>query len=396
MTETDLTDPVSLSRALVKCPSVTPHEGGALALLEDVLKAEGFRVWRMTFSDHDTPDVENLFATIGSGSPHLVFGGHTDVVPAGDEAAWTFPPFSATEKDGVIFGRGIEDMKGGVAAFASAAIRHIRQNGIPGEGAISLLITGDEEGPSVNGTVKLLNWAKEQGFRFDAALVGEPTNVEKLGDVIKVGRRGSLSGTVTISGKQGHVAYPHRALNPTALLPAVISAFALKPLDDGSGPFAPSNLEFVTVDTGNPAWNVIPRTVSASFNIRYNNLWTRQTLESELAERLSSVSAQGYTLGLEFKPGTNDAFLTENSELTGLISAVIREHTGLTPDLTTSGGTSDARFFREYCPVAEFGLVGRSMHQIDEHAPVAEIESLSRIYHGIISHWFAGAAHSHG
>lgn len=381
-------DPVSLARALVRCQSVTPNEGGALTLLEKTLAQEGFKTWRKVFSQADTPDVDNLFATIGSGSPHIVFGGHTDVVPAGDEAAWSHPPFGADEVDGVIYGRGIEDMKGGVAAFCAAAVEFIKQNGVPETGSISLLITGDEEGPAINGTKKLLEWASDQGFKFDAALVGEPTNVETLGDVIKVGRRGSLSGTITINGKQGHVAYQERARNPSQLLPQLVTSFALEPLDDGFEAFLPSNLEFVSIDTNNDAWNVIPQTIKARFNIRYNANWTRASLEAELIRRLKTLDHHGYGLEISFKPDGSECFLTQNKAFVDLLSGVVENSTGIKPALTTGGGTSDARYFKDYCPVAEFGLVGRSMHQIDEHSPVCEIEALTEIYYGILEKWF--------
>ena len=275
---------VTIAQDLIRCPSVTPAEGGALTTLEYLLKAAGFTVSRVTFQDDDTPDVENLFATIGSGNPHFVFAGHTDVVPAGSENDWQFGPFEAEISDGVLFGRGAVDMKGGIAAFAAAAIDLVQEFGSEFGGAISFLITGDEEGPAVNGTVKLLEWAKSEGHLFDACIVGEPTNPETLGDAIKVGRRGSLSGIVTVSGVQGHAAYPHLADNPIPGLTRLMTALNELELDTGNERFQPSNLEIVTVDVGNPAFNVIPARAEARFNIRYNDEWTLGSLKAKILE----------------------------------------------------------------------------------------------------------------
>jgi succinyl-diaminopimelate desuccinylase len=388
---TDPTSAVSIARDLLACPSVTPHEGGALHYLGRLLDAAGFETHIVTFSDHGTPDVANLFAKIGSGAPHLVFAGHTDVVPPGDPAHWTHDPFSGMIADGELWGRGAVDMKGGVAAFAAAALKHLREHGLD-KGTISFLITGDEEGPAVNGTVKLLKWAKERGEVFDACIVGEPTNPNLIGDAIKVGRRGSLSGTVTVYGKQGHVAYPHLARNPIRALTRMLLAIQGEPLDRGTNRFDPSNLEVVSVDTGNSTWNVIPAEAHARFNIRYNDLWSRATLEAWLRERLDR-GAEGASYALTLEASTSDVFLTQSDVLINTLTEAVEAVTGRRPALSTSGGTSDARFIKDYCPVVEFGLVGKTMHQVDERVPLADLETLTAIYERFLRDFFpAGGA----
>jgi succinyl-diaminopimelate desuccinylase len=381
-------DPVALTQALVRCPSVTPEEGGALALLADMLQAAGFAVERPVFSAPGTPDIVNLYARIGEGSPCLVFAGHTDVVPPGDEARWNRPPFSGDVVDGLLFGRGAADMKGGVAASVSAALRHVTRSGVP-KGSIAFLITGDEEGPAVNGTVKLLEWAKARGERFDHCVLGEPTNPDALGDMIKIGRRGSLSGRIAIEGKQGHVAYPHLAANPVRALAPLLAALLDEPLDGGNAHFDRSNLEVTTVDTGNPADNVIPGTVRAAFNVRFNDFWTPETLAAEIRRRISHVQLPGVSVSVEFKPSNATAFVTEPGPFVGMVSAAVAAVTGRTPALSTTGGTSDARFIKDHCPVVEFGLVGKTMHAVDEHVAVADIEALTRIYEGVLERYFA-------
>ncbi len=381
-------DPVALAQALIRCPSVTPAEGGALAVLERVLAPAGFAVARPVFSAPGTPDVENLFATIGSGTPHLVFAGHTDVVPPGPPELWRHPPFAAVVEDGVLYGRGAADMKGGVAAFLAAALDF--RAAAHRRGTLSFLITGDEEGPSVNGTVKLLAFAAERGHRFDAAIVGEPTNPDTLGEAIKVGRRGSLSGTIRVVGRQGHVAYPHLADNPLPRLVALLAALGSGPLDGGTDRFQPSNLELTSVDVGNGAFNVIPAVATARFNIRFNDLWTAAKLEALVRARLDGATPAGaaaYHLTLE--PALSGVFLTRADALIAPLSAAIAEVTGRTPELSTSGGTSDARFLKDYCPVVEFGLVGRTMHQANEHVAVADLIALTRIYRGFLERFFA-------
>jgi succinyl-diaminopimelate desuccinylase len=354
-------DPAAVLADLIRCPSVTPAEGGALSYLERRLKALGFRTERLVFSDKNTPDIDNLFATIGSGAPHLLFAGHGDVVPAGDESRWRAPPFEGRAIDGTIYGRGAVDMKGAIACFVAAAAETIAQ-GMP-KGTLSFLITGDEEGPAVNGTAKVLRWAKEHGHNFDAALIGEPSNTQAIGDSIKVGRRGSLSGTIVVTGKQGHSAYPHLADNPIPRIVAMAQSLLSTPLDSGSDAFQPSHIEITSIDTGNPAFNVIPAAAAMRFNVRFNDRWT-------FAE----------------------AFLTRAPALTETLIAAIREATGRSPTLSTAGGTSDARFVKDYCPVVEFGLVGATMHQTDERVPVADLALLTRIYARFLALYFARGA----
>lgn len=382
---------VSLARDLLRCPSVTPAEGGALALLEARLEAAGFSVERMVFRDDNTPDVENLFATIGSGAPHFVFAGHTDVVPAGDQDAWAHPPFSGEIVDGVLYGRGAVDMKGGIAAFAAAALDFVAAHDGRIPGTLSFLITGDEEGPAINGTVKLLDWAKAQGHEFDACIVGEPTNPDALGDAIKVGRRGSLTGTVTVTGVQGHVAYPHLAKNPVPDLLALLGALQALTLDEGNERFQPSNLEITTIDIGNTATNVIPRQAQARFNVRFNDIWSVASLRTKLRQALSDVSGLSCDWSLDFAPDSSDSFMTHDAALIDALSEAVEAETGRRPELSTGGGTSDARFIKNYCPVVEFGLVGQTMHKIDERVATADLDRLAAIYRRFLDSYFSAA-----
>ena len=381
-----LSPAVALLRDLVRCPSVTPQEGGALALLETRLKAAGFSTHRLTFSEAGTPDVENLYARIGTQGPCLVFAGHTDVVPPGDSGAWRHDPFAGDIEDGMIFGRGACDMKGGVAASVAATLAFLEKNGPP-KGSIAFLLTGDEEGPAVNGTVKLLDWARERGERFDHCLLGEPTNPNALGDMMKIGRRGSLTGTVTAKGVQGHVAYPHLADNPIPRLVAILTALKATPLDSGTAHFDASNLEVTTVDVGNPASNVIPAQAKATFNIRFNDLWTPQTLADEIRRRCEAAAPGGFDLA--FAPTNALAFLTQPGRFSELVAGAIEGETGRRPALSTTGGTSDARFIVRDCEVIEFGLVGQTMHMVDERVAVADVEALARIYERVLERYFA-------
>lgn len=394
-----ITDPVSNLQTLIRCPSVTPEEGGALAALEAMLASLGFIVERPQFKDSGTPDVENLFARLGTQAPHLTFAGHTDVVPVGDAAAWTHQPFAATIANGELYGRGAVDMKGGIACFAAAIARHIETHGVPA-GSISFLITGDEEGPAINGTDKLLKWAAEAGHTFDAALVGEPTNPDALGDMIKIGRRGSVSGTITVNGVQGHAAYPHLSENPLRGLVTLAEALMHPPLDGGSADFQPSNLEFTTMDCDNPATNVTPAKAFAAFNIRFNDHWDGDTIRAEIETRLERAATDpklrpgrdtpiAYEISWRDRP--SPVFLTRDEKLVATLSASVEAVTGRTPKLSTSGGTSDARFIKDYCPVVEFGLVGQTMHMVDERVAVADLETLTRIYERFLSDWFAQA-----
>ncbi|HEY0438651.1 MAG TPA: succinyl-diaminopimelate desuccinylase [Xanthobacteraceae bacterium] len=384
------TDPVALTRDLIRCPSVTPAEGGALTLLAKQLERLGFKAHRLTFSEAGTADVENLYARIGSGAPHLVFAGHTDVVPAGDEAAWTHPPFSGELAGGAIYGRGAVDMKGAIAAFTAAAAAHLTGNGgRPRKGSLSFLITGDEEGPAINGTPKLLAWAKQQGETFDHCLLGEPTNPDKLGDAIKIGRRGSLSGTIMVTGKQGHVAYPQLAFNPIRYLVRIMTELMSESLDFGTEHFDASNLEFTSVDVGNRAVNVIPGQARAKFNIRFNDRHTQDSLRSWLETRCAQIAPAEVSCEIEYAQGNSDAFLTKPGPFTELVARSISEVTGRRPQFSTSGGTSDARFIKDFCPVVEFGLVGQTMHQIDERVPAADLLALTAVYQKILDRYFA-------
>lgn len=368
----DPRDPVAVAQGLIACESVTPAEGGALALLEGLLTPLGFEVRRPVFTDQNTPDVENLFARRGEGAS-FVFAGHTDVVPVGEAAAWTQGPFSGAVRNGELFGRGAVDMKGAIACMVAAVARR------PEAGPVAFLITGDEEGPAVNGTAKLLDWAQARGETFSACLLGEPSNPQALGDEIKVGRRGSHSGTLTIRGVQGHVAYPHRADNPIRKLQRALAALMDEPLDQGSEHFQPSNLEVVGVESGAGAFNVIPGVATARFNVRYNDGHTWRSLEDTIRSRLNDAIG-GDAYDLVFETNTGDAFLTPPGDFVEAIADAVEAETGRRPALTTSGGTSDARFIRAYCPVLEFGLVGQTMHKVDERVAVADLETLTRIY----------------
>jgi succinyl-diaminopimelate desuccinylase len=388
-----MTDALSIARDLVRCPSITPLDAGALGVLENLLKAAGFETHRVTFSEAGTADVDNLYARIGSEAPHITFAGHTDVVPAGDESAWTVGAFSGEVKDGFLYGRGAVDMKGGIACSAAAVLQYLSQHGGKprgdGKGSISFLITGDEEDISVNGTIKLLQWVAARGEKFDHCVLGEPSNVETLGDCIKIGRRGSQSGTLYVEGIQGHVAYPHRASNPVPDISRLIVALSDEPLDGGSAQFQPSNLEFTSVDVGNPTSNVIPGQAHAKFNIRFNDLHTQQTLRELIETRLAKATGNRIKARIVWEPSNANVFVTRPGTFTDLAVAAIEEVTGRKPELSTSGGTSDARFISSYCPVIEFGLVGQTMHQIDERASVADIEKLTRVYRGILDRYFA-------
>ena len=375
-----------LTRDLIRCASVTPNDAGALAVLEDALQAAGFDTHRLVFTESSTPDVENLFAKIGTGRPHLAFAGHTDVVPVGDAKRWRFDPFSGDIAEGKIFGRGASDMKGAIAAFATAAMDYVREQGAP-RGAISFLITGDEEGPSINGTAKLLDWAKARGEIFDHCIVGEPTNPAHIGEAIKIGRRGSLNGRIVVTGKQGHAAYPERAENPVPVIARIVAALSSHEFDRGNAHFDPSNLEVASIDVGNPATNVIPAEARAQFNIRFNDVWTLETLQQRI--RAVALEAAGATkTEVEFLPCNALPFATQPGEFTDLVARAVHEVTGRTPALSTSGGTSDARFIRRDCPVLEFGLVNESIHAVDEHARIEDIETLAKVYRRVLDMYF--------
>lgn len=385
------TDPVALTQALVRCESVTPAEGGALTLLEGVLGAAGFACHRMTFSEPGTPDVENLYARIGTAAPHLCFAGHTDVVPPGDLGAWTVPPFAGEIRDGILYGRGAVDMKGGVACFAAAALRHLAIHGGNIPGSISLLVTGDEEGPSINGTAKVLDWLRARGETLDACIVGEPSNPDALGDEIKIGRRGSLTAEIVVHGRQGHAAYPQKADNPIPKLVRILDRLAAAEIDRGTAHFEPSNLQVTVLSVPNRASNVIPAEARATLNVRYNDTWRRPTIEAWLRAQCAAAAA---TIDARYDitcAGTGDVFLTEPGTLVDTLRGAVAAETGRTPALTTGGGTSDARFIKDVCPVVEFGLVNKTIHAVDEHVPVADLESLAAIYQRFLAAYFTAS-----
>jgi succinyl-diaminopimelate desuccinylase len=377
---------LEIARALIRFPSVTPVDGGALPYLRDLLAPAGFAAELMTFEAPGTPAVLNLYARFGAAKPNLAFAGHTDVVPTGDKARWRFDPFSAEIADGELWGRGACDMKGGVAASVAAALRFIARKEFAG--SISFLLTGDEEGPAVNGTVKLIDWALAKGERFDHCVLGESTSVEAVGDTIKHGRRGSLNGRITIRGRQGHVAYPHIADNPIRTLAPVLTALFSPPLDQGNADFEPTNLEVVSVDVGNPAFNVIPGEARLTFNIRFNDLWTPESLAAEIKRRVGAADVGGRTT-LVFEPTNAVAFLTKPGQFTDLVAAAVQDVTGRTPSLSTGGGTSDARFIKNACPVVELGLVNATIHAIDERVKLDDLEALSQIYERVLELYFA-------
>jgi succinyl-diaminopimelate desuccinylase len=377
-------DPVALSQALIRCRSVTPEDGGALGVLEDVLKPMGFVCHRMRFEADGEPGIENLYARRGTAGPNFCFAGHTDVVPPGDAAQWRSDPFAAEIRGGTLFGRGAVDMKSAVAAFVAAAERHGAPNG-----SISLLITGDEEGPTnVNGTKKMLVWLKEHGEKLDHCIVGEPTSTAASGDVLKIGRRGSMTVHVTATGIQGHVGYPHRANNPVPALAELVTRLSGWTLDKGTPHFDPSTLSFTTFDVGNPAANVIPAAAKATLNIRYNTEHSGETLLAHIQKEADAITAaRGISFAMRHIV-SGVPFLTSPGPFTELLSKAVAKVTGAAPEFSTTGGTSDARFIKDHCPVVELGLCGGTMHKVDECIPVAEIERLTDIYKSVLDTYF--------
>ena len=376
-------DGLELARDLIRCASVTPADAGAQDVLAAALEGAGFTVHRLVFGEAPDGPIHNLFATIGEGTPHFAFAGHTDVVPAGDVAGWSSPPFDAAVTDGQLIGRGAADMKGAVAAFAAAAARHV-EGGFAGR--LSLIITGDEEGPATFGTAPLLDWMEANDVVPDLCLVGEPTSARVLGDMVKIGRRGSLNVWITVHGAQGHVAYPAMADNPVARLVRILTAVQARVLDTGSDWFQASNLEVTDLTVGNPAANVIPARASARLNIRFNDLhrgpelgaWVREVVATEAPSADVVVRITG------------EAFLTEPGALSDMVAGAIEAVTGVKPELSTSGGTSDARFIRRLCPVVEFGLVGQSIHKVDESVTVADLAALEAVYAEVLARVFGG------
>ena len=395
MTTADLSrlskDPVALAQALIRCRSVTPTEGGALTLLQSLLEPVGFTCNRLVFAEAGTPDVDNLYArfgTIGSNGPHLCFAGHTDVVPPGDEKAWTHPPFAAVIENGVLWGRGAIDMKGAIACFAVAALDFIARKGDRFPGAISFLITGDEEGPSINGTAKVLDWMKSNGERMDACVVGEPSSLDTLGDELKIGRRGSLNGELVVLGKQGHAAYPRTAENPVPKLARLIDRLSSTPLDKGTAHFEPSSLEVTVISVNNTATNVIPSEARAKLNIRYNDLWTRPKVEAHVRAICEQSAGELNTRWQLSFSGTGDVFRTEPGPLVDTMSGAVATITGLKPRMSTGGGTSDARFIHFHCPVIEFGLINKTIHQVDERCAVDDLHRLTKVYAEFLERYF--------
>jgi succinyl-diaminopimelate desuccinylase len=387
----NVTDVIELTRTLVRCESVTPREAGALQLLEQTLAPLGFTCERMDFTEAGTDDVANLYARIGSGGKHFCFAGHSDVVPVGDLSSWTIGPFAAELSGGYLFGRGAADMKGAIAAFTDAAARFLSKRGRDFGGSISLLITGDEEGPAINGTVKMLQRLAGRGETIDACIVGEPTSSKRFGDMMKIGRRGSMTVDLVVRGVQGHVAYPERLDNAVHRLSAIIEALVREPIDKGSTHFQPTSLQFTTVDVGNPATNIAPGTAKARFNTRFNDLWTSKTLFAHLKERIERASeALGGNGTVEYSVQVSgESFYTPPGPLSDLVAGAVRDVAGVETELSTTGGTSDARFIRSYCPVLEFGLVGESMHKVDEKSAVADLKMLARVYETVLDRYFA-------
>lgn len=386
-----VTDVVELTRTLVRCESVTPREAGALELLERTLKPLGFACERMDFTEAGTDDVANLYARIGTSGRHFCFAGHSDVVPVGDLSSWTIGPFAAELSGGYLFGRGAADMKGAIAAFTDACARFLGKRGRSFGGSISLLITGDEEGPAVNGTVKMLQKLAGRGETIDACLVGEPTSSKRFGDMMKIGRRGSMNVDMVVRGIQGHVGYPERLDNPIHRLSALIEALVREPIDKGSAHFQPTSLQFTTIDVGNKATNIAPGVVHARFNTRFNDLWTSKTLLAHLKERLDRAHAAiGGNGTIELTAQVSgESFFTPPGPLSELVAGAVRDIAGIECELSTTGGTSDARFIRSYCPVLEFGLVGETMHKVDEKSAIEDLKTLSRVYETVLDRYFA-------
>ncbi len=377
-------DPVDLARRLIACPSVTPEDAGAIGVLADALEGLGFRCHRLVSDERGGPPIANLYARLGTERPNFCFAGHSDVVPVGDRAAWSEDPFAATVKDGLLYGRGATDMKGALAAMVAACAAYLDENGPPA-GSISLLVTGDEEGRALNGTRSVLGWMDRSGETIDACVLGEPTNPERLGTTIKIGRRGSMTGRLVVHGTQGHVAYPHLADNPLPRLVRLLAALDSLDLDNGTVHFDPSNLEITTIDVGNAATNVIPSRGEAVFNIRFNDTYDSVTLEALIRATLDAAGG-GYDLVVEV---SGESFLTPPGPLARIVKDAVEAATGLRPGYSTTGGTSDARFIHRVCPVVEFGLVGQTMHKVDEHVPVADITLLTETYRGILARYFA-------
>lgn len=379
-----IVDPVDLAQRLIRCPSVTPDDGGALDTLQKALVALGFECKRLKFDDNDSSPVDNLYARLGNKAPNFCFAGHTDVVPVGDLKGWTFDPFGAEIIEDTLYGRGATDMKSAIASFIAGTSKFLQKNGADFGGSISLLITGDEEGPSINGTKKVLSWMEGVGEELDACLVGEPTNPKELGEMVKIGRRGSLSGSVKVHGVQGHTAYPHLAKNPLPTLAKIATLLSETPLDKGNQHFQPSNLQITSIDVGNTATNVIPASGQLRFNVRFNDQHSGESLMEWIEKKCESLEA-GFDI--EFRL-TGEAFLTPPGNLSDILSTAVKGVTGKQPELSTTGGTSDARFIKDFCPVAEFGLISQTMHKVDERVSIEDIRNLTKIYESVLDQYF--------
>ena len=385
MTDRADIDALALAQELIRCESVTPRDEGALDILEHTLASLGFACHRLRFTSEGEAEVDNLYARLGSAAPNFCYAGHTDVVPIGERDAWSQDPFAGEVVDNALFGRGAADMKGAIACFIEALSQFLTARGGAVPGSISLLITGDEEGVAINGTVKVLDWMRENGEVIDHCLVGEPTNPRELGEMVKIGRRGSLNAELAVTGIQGHVAYPQLADNPIPHLLAMLAALTADPLDDGNDHFQPSNLEITSIDVGNQATNVIPATVRARFNVRFNDEHRSEGVIRWLRERLDGVGG-AYELSVKV---SGEAFVSPPGPFTHLVVEAIKATIGVEPELSTSGGTSDARFIKDACPVAEFGLVNQTMHNVNEHTRLADLQALTRVYRAVLEGYFA-------
>ena len=376
-------NPIELTKTLINCRSVTPENDGAIEQVSHWLEEIGFKSEILNFEEEGTASIKNLWSKMGSKGPTICFAGHTDVVPTGNIDEWSSDPFDANEVNDKIIGRGAADMKGSIASFISATNRFVKEYpDFPG--SIGFIITGDEEGCAINGTKKILTWMKSNNISFDDCLVGEPTNPNSLGEMIKIGRRGSVNGVITVKGVQGHVAYPHLADNPIPKLIKILENLINKKLDDGTEHFQPSNIEITSIDIGNTATNVIPKEALANFNIRYNDIFDREKIEEEVQNRIRSLN---YDYSIKFEH-SGDSFLTSPGKLTKNLSKIIEDQTGNTPELSTSGGTSDARFIKDYGNVVEFGLIGATMHKVDESASIKDIKNLTEIYYQLLKKYF--------
>ncbi|MDC0185180.1 succinyl-diaminopimelate desuccinylase [Rhodobiaceae bacterium] len=376
-------NPIELTKTLINCRSVTPENDGAIEQVSHWLEEIGFKSEILNFEEEGTASIKNLWSKMGSKGPTICFAGHTDVVPTGNIDEWSSDPFDASEVNDKIIGRGAADMKGSIASFISATNRFVKEYpDFPG--SIGFIITGDEEGCAINGTKKILTWMKSNNISFDDCLVGEPTNPNSLGEMIKIGRRGSVNGVITVKGVQGHVAYPHLADNPIPKLIKILENLINQKLDDGTEHFQPSNIEITSIDIGNTATNVIPKEASANFNIRYNDIFDREKIEEEVHNRIRSLN---YDYSIKFEH-SGDSFLTSPGKLTKNLSKIIEDQTGNTPELSTSGGTSDARFIKDYGNVVEFGLIGATMHKVDESASIKDIKNLTEIYYQLLKKYF--------